>query len=590
MRREKKLAKTDSERNTDKKPDKKSPDIFSKFLLAGGLMAALSFSPKAKAQNFKWEECACGEPKMVQCGNVLYKGSKKVYNPETEEYDCYCAECPDSESDKKPKPAPKDDFDIGGYLNELAKKETEDEPEEVKKENIYKELPSVDVVVASDEKGFMEKWLELELKVIKKADESVLEENGFSTTDYYTIKSKSTKKLEKIESNILKALKKKGLEKPETEKEVREFFETITGVIDDMGIEYEPGGLISKGLMENKLDCDLTSAITLQIADVLDLPIRVIVTIGSDSVGHAFLAWEFEHGDYLYYESTSGKVRNYEELMEAHEENKKKIATTCPDNDGDTICDSISSSTLNMYNIDPYNHPEVFSDVISRLNLISAMRMLNTEYDDALNDLDFYWDAPEFIEAEAEYLSTIYINGLFSNKALDMLDPMIELVGTWDESAGIYKMRGDVYKSKDEDEKAAKDYNIAKQKYESLLESEKNSIRIYVGYGEALMNLGETSKAEKYLDKGIAMCSKLHKNGTSIPSTYYWWGVALDAKGEYSEAKDKYELGIEKCEEELDEPKYKHQIIDIYEVKYALYIKLGNEGKAIAVKKTINSL
>ena len=566
-----------------KKTNKKSAN-FSKFLIVGGLITALSFSPKANADDLKWEECTCGEAKLVDCGGALYKGTKKEYDPEKEEYVCYCAACPDSKNEGSP------GLDIGAYLNELAKKEIEGKEPEVKKEQ-YKELPKADVVVASDEKGFMEKWLELELKVVEKADEAMLLDNGFSTSDYETIKSKSTKKLKKIQSTILKKLKKKGLEKPETEKEVREFFKTITEAIQkDLGITYREEGLISKGLMENKLDCDTTSAITVQIADVLDLPIRVIVTVGKDSVGHAFLAWEFEDGDYLYYESTSGNVMDYKELKKKHEENKKKVAANCPDNDGDTICDSVSSSTLNMYNINPDKHPEVFNDVISRLNLISAMKVLKTEYDDALNDLDYYWDAPELIEAESQYLSTMYIGGMFSSKALKILDPMIELVGTWDESAGIYKMRGDAYKSRGENDKASKDYNIAKKKFESLLESEKNSLRIYVGYGETLMNLGETSKAEKYLDKAIAMCLKLHKDGTSIPQTYYWWGAALDAKGESSEARDKYELGIDKCEEELDKPKYKYQIIDIYEVKFALYIKLNEESKAMAVHEHVKEM
>lgn len=589
MRREKKLAKTDFGERAEK-----TKNNLGKYLIAGTLMLAVSLSPKLKAQDFKWEECACGEPKMVQCGNSIYQGSKKVYNSEKGEYDCYCAVCPDSspgETEEKPKQAPQKEFDVEAYLNELAKKELEKEKEpEVKKETQYKALPSVDVAVNADEKGFMEKWLELELKVIEKTDESVLLENGFSTTDYGEIKSKSTKKLKKIESTILKKLKDKGLEKPKTEKEAREFFKVITDAIQkSLGIKYHEEGLISKGLIENKLDCDTTSAITLQIADVLDLPIRVIITIGSDSVGHAFLAWEFENGDHLYYESTSGKVMNYKELMKKHEEIKKEVTSTCPDNDGDTICDSFSSSKMNMYNINPNKNPDVFTDAIARMNLLAAMRTLKSDYDTALNDLDFYWDSPEFLRAEEEYLSTMYIGGLFSSKAIDMLDPMIELVGSWNESAGIYCMRGDVYKSKGQDDKAAEDYTIAKKKYEALIESETKSPRILVGYGEVLMNLGEKSKAEKYLEKGISICSKRHDDGTATPSIYYWLGVALDAKGESSEAGDKYELGIKKCDEELGKPKYKYQIIDIYEVKYALYIRMGNESKAMAVRDTMKS-
>lgn len=582
MRIEKKPVKPGSAGHS-KKTDKKPSAVFSKFFLISGLITALSFSPNAKADDVKWEECACGEPKMVQCGNSLYKGSKKEYDPEKEEYVCYCAACPDSENEGS-------GLDIGAYLNELAKKEVEGNKPEVKKEP-YKELPSVDVSVQSDEKGFMEKWLELELKVVEKADETELLDNGFSTSDYQTIKSKSTKKLKKIESVILKKLKKKGVEKPKTEKEVRLFFDIITDAVkNDLGIKYEEGGFISKGLMENKLDCDLTSAITVQIADVLDLPIRVIVTVGKDSTGHAFLAWEFENGDYLYYESTSGNVMDYKELKKKHEKNKKKATSTCPDSNGDTICDSIDSSLYNMYNINPKKHPEVFSDVISRLNLISAMKVLKTGYDDALNDLDFYWDAPEYLAADMEYLSTMYIGGMFSSKALNILDPMIELVGTWDESAGIYKMRGDVHKSRGENDKAAEDYNTAKQKYKSLLDSGSKSLRLYVGYGETLMNLGEDSKAEKYLNKGIAICSKLHDDGTAIPSTYYWWGVALDAKGEYKEARDKYELGLDKCDKELVEPKYKYQRIDIYEVKYALYIRMEDEGEAQNVSEILKNM
>ncbi len=101
MRREKKLVKPDSERRVEKPKNN-----FGKYLAAGTLMLTIALSPKARAQEIKWTQCECGEPKLIDCGDALYTGSKKVYDPAKDEYTCYCAECPDSGTKEEITPAP----------------------------------------------------------------------------------------------------------------------------------------------------------------------------------------------------------------------------------------------------------------------------------------------------------------------------------------------------------------------------------------------------------------------------------------------------------------------------------------------------
>lgn len=645
------LVKPDSkrlEKNTDKKPDKKQ---FSKFLLVGGLMAALSFSPKAGAEDTKWKECSCDQiDKKVECGNTVYSGYKIVYDKKNKKLTCYCISCSDAggeaekkEEDKEKKPEYDTDFEDYYYGDECyfydeeedlcytyeeyciedgvdvcvytdeddcyfydeedgwcytydewciedgfdVCKDAEQQSQSTLPEGPAKK-PKVKITIDPDKKGLGQKWLELELKVLGMLDEKEIIKLGYDTSDISEIKKQSKQNLKEIVSAVVKGLEANGLDNPQTKSDAALVFTIIGKVLyEDIGIEYAEGDdegiLLSRSLIEKRLDCDLSSAVVIEIADLLGFPIK-FVHEQSDKVGHVFVAWEFDDGDHLYFESTStGSVMTSDEFYEEQEYVETDALSECEDYDGDDYCDVWDDAKLNMYKVHPDEKPEIILDIFERMDMIKTiMAELDTKIDGSLYDIFYFFDDPEY------YRGTIKAGCEFYKKPdndLSELKKMTNLVGSWDESAGIYLIMGNVYSKLGDKSSAKKSYQTASEKYKNLLLFEDNSPRLYVEYAETLEALGNKTEAYKYFKKADKLCKDKYNKGMDDPGIYYWWGVALEGLGKEGEATATYNLGIKLCKDRIEANETRFSVRDAYEVWYGIEVQKGNYKKAHKLNK-----
>jgi tetratricopeptide (TPR) repeat protein len=89
-----------------------------------------------------------------------------------------------------------------------------------------------------------------------------------------------------------------------TEEEAVDVLKIIDWVLKNKGFTYQRGILLNTGLKTKKIDCDDNSIIYLGIADVLNLPFKLV-----EVPHHAFVRWHFDEDNYFNWETTCSSKR-----------------------------------------------------------------------------------------------------------------------------------------------------------------------------------------------------------------------------------------------------------------------------------------
>jgi tetratricopeptide (TPR) repeat protein len=144
------------------------------------------------------------------------------------------------------------------------------------------------------------------MKRIPYASEVTNKEFGFEMLDAerqngFEVSQSERKLLDAIIRSIMQ--KVQGLPTT-TPNEVIRIFKTMNTVIKSYGITYGVESLLSTGLRNKKLDCDLLSYVYLSVADAIGLPIY-----GMNAPRHFFVMWD-DGTTQVLWETTSGSAQD----------------------------------------------------------------------------------------------------------------------------------------------------------------------------------------------------------------------------------------------------------------------------------------
>ncbi len=87
----------------------------------------------------------------------------------------------------------------------------------------------------------------------------------------------------------------------------------IGDLLAELGFEYKENRLLGTGLQNKKIDCDSYCLVYLSIAQVLELPLKMV-----RAPAHAFVRWHLSERDYLNWETTTNSPKKDEYYIEKY--------------------------------------------------------------------------------------------------------------------------------------------------------------------------------------------------------------------------------------------------------------------------------